>query len=420
MSRPRAGEPRPALPIILTGLCITQIVAWGILYYSFPVLSPRITAATGWSASSITMAFSAGLVLSALLGIPVGRVLDRRGPLLVMTAGSVLAVIALLLIAWSPSFWVFVLGWLLVGISMAGTMYPPAFSAVTRWYGPRRVFALTMITLIGGLASTVFAPLTEALAAALPWQQVYAVHAVIIGAIAIPIHATVLRRPWPRESTISSSSGPSTADAEASEPAVAEEVYAHRVLRSPAYVFTTIGMTLGSIAMWAAVINLIPMLVERGISSSLAAWVLALGGVGQVLGRLFYWAMERGMSVRARTLVIFGIIAVSTGALAVDITHALWLIVISVGAGVGRGISTLLKATAVTDRWGPRAYGRLSGVLNAPTTLAIAVAPGLGALTADLLGSYEAMYLVMAGVGAAGVVALIFSIPKTENPDAGA
>ena len=41
-------------------------------------------------------------------------------------------------------------------------------------------------------------------------------------------------------------------------------------------------------------------------------------------------------------------------------------------AGAARGIFTLLQATAVTDRWGTAYYGRLNGVLSAPSTLATA------------------------------------------------
>ena len=96
-------QDRPARPAILAGLCTTQILAWGVLYYAFPVLSARLAEDTGWSTSSVTLAYSAGLVVSALLGIPVGKLLDQRGPRLVMTTGSVLGVLGLIGIAWAPT-----------------------------------------------------------------------------------------------------------------------------------------------------------------------------------------------------------------------------------------------------------------------------------------------------------------------------
>src|ERR687897_2790555 len=91
-----AAEPKTlnefGLRRVLVILCVTQIVSWGVLYYAFPVLAPSIAADTGWSIAAVTAAFSTGLVVSALVGIPAGRWLDRIGPRPVMTLGSLLAV----------------------------------------------------------------------------------------------------------------------------------------------------------------------------------------------------------------------------------------------------------------------------------------------------------------------------------------
>nr|WP_307873710.1 MULTISPECIES: MFS transporter [unclassified Frankia] len=147
---PAAG-PRRAL----TALCVTTIVSYGVLYYAFPVLAEGIAADTGWSRTAVTAAFSAGNLLGAVAGVPVGRVLGRRGPRPVMTAGSVLAVAALAGVAEAPSYGWFLAAWLVAGVAMAGVFYPPAFAALTSWYGPHRVRALTTLTLAAGFASTI-------------------------------------------------------------------------------------------------------------------------------------------------------------------------------------------------------------------------------------------------------------------------
>lgn len=410
---------QPSKRAVLIGLCLTQITSWGVLFYAFPVLQPRIAEDTGWSATALTAAFSAALVISGLLGIPLGRVLDRRGPRLIMTVGAALAVPGLLAAAAAPSYWVFLLGWLLIGVAMSGTLYPPAFAALTRWYGPRRIFALTMVTLAGGLASTVFAPVTEALATQLSWRETYTVLAVVLGVLVVPVHALVLRRPWPADH------GQGAAGHEAEpepvgpvvDPAAAPRLdppasgCAPAIMRSRPYILLVVGMALGAVAMYAGLINLVPMLVERGVSPMVAAWVLGLGGVGQVIGRFFYARLDRGTTVRQRSVVVYALLALTTAALAWNITAAVLLVVISMTAGVARGVVTLLQATAVTDRWGTREYGRLSGVLNGPMMLAVAVAPFLGAILAEWLGSYEAMFVVLAGLAVLGLSAIAASIP---------
>ncbi|MDX3615506.1 MFS transporter, partial [Streptomyces europaeiscabiei] len=183
------SRPRAALP----ALCATQITSWGIVYYAFPVLNPQITASTGWSSTATTAAFSGALLMSAVTGIPVGRILDRRGPRAVMTTGSVLGVLAVLAIASAPNLIAFTAAWLLAGVAMAATFYQPAFAALTRWWGEDRIRALTIVTLAGGLASTVFAPLTAVLAEHLSWRNTYAVLAVVLALVTIPAHALALR-----------------------------------------------------------------------------------------------------------------------------------------------------------------------------------------------------------------------------------
>lgn len=94
------ANPHPPVPRrVLVALCATQITSGGVLFYALPVLLGDITADTGWSTAAVMGAFSAGLAASALAGIIVGHLLDRRGPRLVMTAGSALAAIALVGIA---------------------------------------------------------------------------------------------------------------------------------------------------------------------------------------------------------------------------------------------------------------------------------------------------------------------------------
>ena len=139
-------------------LSTVQIVSWGVLYYAFAALQASIVADTGWSAMAVTGRFSLAQVVSGAVGLWVGRHLDEHGPRRVMTAASLFAVPGIWWSPGRPSLAWFYLGWVLVGVAMAGTLYPPAFAALTRWGGARRVRALTTLTLVAGLASTVFVP----------------------------------------------------------------------------------------------------------------------------------------------------------------------------------------------------------------------------------------------------------------------
>lgn len=396
-----ATQQRGSLRRVLVTLCVTETTSWGILYYAFPVLAGRISSDTGWSLTRLTAAFSLGLVVSAVLGIGVGRWLDRHGPRWLMAAGSVLAVGAVVGVAMAPTFGWFVAAWAVAGVAMSAVLYPPAFAALTRWYGDRRVHALTVLTLAAGLASTIFAPVTAGLASQLDWRSTYLVLAGLLALVTVPPHLLGLRLPWPPPPTQAGS-----------------VVHApRRVLRSRAFVTVVVSFGLTSLTSYVVVVNLVPLLGERGIGPGTAAEVLGIGGVGQVLGRLGYAHLARRLGVRARTLVVLATVAVTTGLLGM-LTRLPALVAVAVLAGMVRGIVTLLQATAVTDRWGARDYGTLSGVLAAPITFTTAVAPFLGAALAVLLGSYAAMLVGMAVVGLVAAALSLGSLPRPQDQPA--
>jgi MFS family permease len=92
------------------------------------------------------------------------------------------------------------------------------------------------------------------------------------------------------------------------------------------------------------------------------------------------------------------------------------MIVLAILAGALRGITTLLQATAVTDRWGATHYGSVNGVLSAPIMVAMAIAPWSGAALAAIIG-YPALFVVLAGVGASAGGVAIGARPDTGRVD---
>jgi cyanate permease len=310
-----------------------------------------------------------------------------------MTGGSLLGVAALVLLAGAQSLVAFWAAWLVAGVAMAGVLYQPAFAALTHWWGERRVVALTAVTLVAGLASTVFAPLTAVLEGPLDWRQTYLVLALVLAVVTVPAHAVGLRAPWPRT-------------ARGHDP-VEAGARSRSIVRSRSFLLLLVAMTLGGLAVYAVVFVAVPLVTERGFSTETAALALGVGGVGQVCGRLTYRplvalapsATVRGVLVLAGAAVMAAGLALVPGPLALML--GLFLL-----TGSARGLFTLLQATAVSDRWGAQGFGRLNGILSAPSMLAAASAPWLVAVCADGLGSYDRVVLVLAGVAGLAAAAM--------------
>lgn len=379
-----AGNDPPAG--VLASLCVTVTVSYGSLYYAFAVLGPAISGRESWSLAAMTAGFSAASLVTGGIGVWVGRIIQRRGPRGVMVAGALVGAAGLAGMATSPTLPWFLAAMLVCGAASAGLFYPPAFAAITYWYGDQRVRALTGLTLVAGFASTIFAPLTTGLTDLVGWRWTYLILAGGLLAAVLPLHTYGLAHPWRHEH----------ADAHLQADAA--------ILRSRTFVLVAASGTLVMLAEYASLVGLVPLLVGRGMSASVAAWVLGVGGAGQVVGRLFYPWLTRATGVRGRAVLVAILVALSIAALAAVPGPAAVLLALSVAAGLGRGLFTLVGATLVSEVWGPDRYAALNGVLSAPLTAAGALGPFAGAVVASLLGGYPQMFAAMAALGLLGAV----------------
>jgi MFS family permease len=367
----------------LAALAIAQIVAWGVLYYAVLVAAPAIAADTGWDEQSIFLAVTAGLLTSAVCAVPVGRWLDRH-PRRVLVGGAIVGTVALLGAAGAPSIGVFATAWIACGAAQASVLYQAAFTVLTHRYGDGRRGPLTLVTLAGGSASTIFAPMTGWLLPQFGWRTTFAILAGVFVAVVVPVYGLTVERSWTHLDTLAP-----------------DDVAAKRVLRSMRFWTLTLSLALLSFSLYAVTLAAVPAGLEKGLDLRAASWVLGLIGAGQVLGRLLYLASPRTAAVWiAPSLVgLTGAAAIIVYALA---SGPVTIFVAAIAAGAIRGALTLVQASAVSDRWGAASYGRLNGVLAAPVAAFAALAPGVAAALATAFGSYSVMALLMAGVCAAG------------------
>lgn len=384
----------------LAALCVTVTTSYGVLFYAFPVLAPSITADTGWSLMTVTAVFSASQVIGGLVGIPVGRWVQAGGPRPAMTVAALLAAPAVVAIALAPNLWGFTIAWLVAGAAMAGLFYPPAFAALTHWYGKGKVRALTALTLAAGLASTVFAPLAAALEGAWGWRSAYLVLAVVLLLVVVPLHAFALPRGWVPE-----------CDGRQGDRGRGVRT----VVRSRAFWALTTALALGSFTVYAVVVNIVPLLEGQGFGTTEAAWALGVGGVGQVLGRLVYAPLERWAGPVFRVVAVLGACSATTFLLALVPGPLGLVLAIAVLAGMARGILTLLQATAVADRWGTEHYATLNGIMHTPLMLAIALAPWAGAALAGPLGGYPAAFMAMGALAMLGALTALATRTRPER-----
>ena len=381
--------------IVVAGLCITETVSWGILYYGFPVMLRPMEAELGYSRVELTGAFSVGMGLAALASVPVGRWIDRHGARALMTLGSCLGVALVVLWSHVQSLPALYAVWGAMGLVLAATLYEPAFAAVVGWFttGPRDR-ALLIVTLVAGFASTIFMPIEAWLVSRVGWRGSLLVLAAILAVLTIPIHALVLRPP-PRRPT-----SPAEPGRMSSIPGMTLSAAASTVI----FWVLAVAFFFGNFTTNSVTVHLIPYLSDRGYSPTLAAVMIGWLGAMQVPARLVFAPIVARFGHRAATAAIFFGQALGLAQLAL-VSRLPTLIPMVVVLGASNGMSTLARATTVAEVFGPRHYGAISGAIAMGSNGARALAPVGASALQVAFGSYEPVFgllaglLVIAGVG---------------------
>lgn len=380
-------------------------MSYGIVYYGFPVFLRAMEEELGASRVAITGAFSVGLGVSALAAMPVGRWLDRHGPRALMTTGSILATI--LLVGWSQvtTLWAFYAVWIGLGLAMAAILYEAAFVAVVQWFTEGRDRALLILTLVAGLASTIFMPVETWLLERLGWRTAMLTLAGILGVLTIPLHAFALR-PAP-----ALAAGPVGAPA----PAI-PGVALRTATRTAVFWVLAVAFVISNLATLSVTVHLIPYLVERGYSAAIAAAAIGWMGAMQLPGRMFFVPIARWLGARAVSAGVF--LMQGVGIAAVTLVGLAGIAPVIVIFGAANGMGTLARATIVADIFGRRHYGSISGALSLAASSARAIGPVGSSLLVLGLGGYDTMYWTFAAALAAiGVVVLMTDTSPRAEPE---
>ncbi|MBO0709281.1 MAG: MFS transporter, partial [Candidatus Dormibacteraeota bacterium] len=179
---------------IVAALGLVTIVSYGTTQYLFGVLVDPVTRTLGGNRAQLASAYSIALVVAAVAGLGVGRVVDRIGARLLLCTGGAVNAATLLLLSRTGSLPAFAAVWAGGGgIAMALTQYPLTFVVVANWFDRRRPAAMALLTTIGGLSSPIMIPLSGWLVHAHGWRTAVALLA-LPAALTIPLALVLVRR----------------------------------------------------------------------------------------------------------------------------------------------------------------------------------------------------------------------------------
>ncbi len=352
----------------------------------------------GVSQPTIFAAFSAALLVSALLGPQAGRAIDRHGGRPVLVGSHLVFAIGLAGLASADGLLTLFAAWAVLGLAMGCGLYEAAFAALVRLYGRDSRSAITGITLLAGFASTVGWPLSTWMAGEVGWRGACLAWAGLHLALGVPLNALLPRAP--------ASAAPAQMSVADAEPLAAGDGSATRTTVLLSYAFAATWFV--STAMAA---HLPGILQAGGASLAAAVAVGALVGPAQVAGRLLEFGFLRH---------VHPLLSARVAALLHPVGAAVWLALgapasatFAVLHGAGNGILTIAKGTLPLVYFGPLGYGYRQGLLTVPTRFAQAMAPWLFGLCLARWGA--GAMLVSAGLGLTALGALLL-LPKPRSP----
>ncbi|HEY4350966.1 MAG TPA: MFS transporter [Paraburkholderia sp.] len=346
-------------------LAAAQLVAWGVIYYAFSLFVVPMESTMGWSRTATNGALSAGLLVSGLASWPIGIWIDHGHGRRVMTWGVVLATAMLVLWSQAHSLVTLFVAWIGLGVAMAATLYDPLFAVITRRFPDSFRKRITLVTLVGGFASTVFIPLTHSLVDSLGWRGALLVLAAINLAVCLPLNAVAIGRDTARMDHAGHEAATRQANAAA----------ARRALRTPTFWALAVCFTAYYVTFAALTFHLVPLMTERSVSPAIIVATMAVIGPAQVLARVLWLTVGRNVPSSTMGVVITTAFPASVVILMLAGKSPVLLIVFATLYGGANGMMTILRGTILQDLLWTEGYGAVSGLLSMPSNIAKGIAP---------------------------------------------
>ena len=360
-------------------LAVTQVISWGMLYYAFGVLAGRIQADLALTAGQTFGAFSWSVLVAGLAATPVGIAIDRIGGRWIMVAGSVVAAAGLATVAAASSFGAYMAAWTLIGLAMSLTLYEAAFATLNRSLSCDAAKAISTVTLLGGLASTAFWPLTEALAVRLGWRDTLMVYAAIQLVLCAPLHCLL------DQASHRKANGPQHAGATLPQ-----------AVRQPQFWLLAAAFAFNAFIFSALSVHLIRVVQAFGHAVELALWLATLIGPMQVAGRLIERTWASGVPPAVIGAYTFAALPAALLSMALFGESANAVGFFCILYGLSNGVLTILRGTLPAAMFGRKHYGAISGALAAPALLSKASGPLVLAMALDSAEVQQVLLFLLA------------------------
>jgi MFS family permease len=379
--------------IVLAGFFV--MVLMNGAFYSFGVFFKPMLEEFGWTRAMTSGAYSLNMILWGLLSIITGRLNDRFGPRIVITACGFIFGAGYLLMSRISTLWQFYLFYgVIIAIGLSGCFAP------IRWFTKRRGL-MTGIVISGiGVGTIIIPPLASQLISIYGWRTSY-IFLGITTLVLLIISAQFLRRdpgqigqmPYGEDKL-----KPKGSVSETGGFSFQEAIHTRRFWMLSA-VFFCYGFIVHTI-----MVHIVSHATDLGIAPVIASGILAAMGGISITGRIGMGSVADRIGNKRSLLINFFLLAISL----------LWLLrvrdlgmfyLFAVVFGFSWGGLAIFNSLMTAEVFGLKAHGAIMGLVTFVYTTGSAIGPVLAGHIFDITGSYNSAFMVTAALGVAGFIA---------------
>jgi len=395
---------------------------------AFSLLFPPILDEFGWERGVTAGAFSFGFLVSAVLSPSLGRLMDRRGPRVVIELGVGLMAAGLLLAPLVREPWhLYATLGVLVGGGSVCLGYTGHALFLPNWFVRRRGLAISVAYSGVGVGSIILLPWLQDLIGRAGWRASCWALGILILALLAPLNLLLRRRPEDLGLEPDGDDTPPGSPAANRTANVVDLAWAAvdwtlgRAMRTARFWWIMVGYFCGLFAWYAVQVHQTKYLVEIGFSPTDAAWALgfvslagipgqiALGHLSDRIGREWVWTVgSLGFALCYVALLLLRHAPTPT---------LLYLMVVSQGM-LGYGLTSVVGAIPAEIFQG-RHYGTIFGTLMLASIVGGAAGPWVTGALYDATGSYTLAFSLAIGASVLSAVAIWLAAPRAVRAVAG-
>ena len=404
---------------IVLAAFVCHAVNVGLMFYAWGVFLTPLAAHFGGRAA-VALGYTGVQVATALYGLVVGPIVDRRGARPVETVGALLlggGFLALSRVDSLPALYLVLAGPVALGSTCIGAL--PNNAAVARWFVRRRGQALGIATAGISAGGIVCAPLAQWLIERVGWRNAYAILGSGVVLIVLPVVLAFMRRD-PADLGLLPDGEPYTrergrASLREVERELARSLAPAAAVRHPSFALLALVFALTMAGLAGTLLYQIPLLLDRGMGPHQASLVLGATAAMGVVGKLGFGALldrfdQRRVAAACFVLQALGVLLLWQG------RGPVLLACYVVLYGYAMGGNATLQASLVAEAFGRAHYGAIAGRLTPFVVLAQALGvPATGWLR-DATGSFgPALALIMTAALLAAVLVLRIPLPAQQR-----